>query len=213
MSCELMARALESSPEDIQVVSTGTSAESANLSQLGNTNVVVIGIRLREGHLSGFSLLRRLTKASRELNCILLIDRDDREVVIEAFRSGAVGVFERDQSYEQLCKCIVCVSRRQVWANSQQMRYVLEALAHGLPPLVTDAEGRVLLSKRENEIASRVAKGMKNREIAELLGVSEQTVKNHLFRVFERLGISSRAELILYFYGQRPRLDERADIC
>ena len=213
MSCELMARALESSPNDIQVVSTGTSAESANLSQLQNTNVVVIGTHLREGDVSGFSLLRRLTKASRELNCILLIDRDERELVIEAFRSGAVGVFERDQSSEQLCKCIVCVSRGQVWANSQQMRYVLDALAHGLPPLVTDAKGRVLLSKREHEIVSRVAEGMKNREIAELLGVSEHTVKNHLFRVFERLGISSRAELILYLHGQRLRLDERADIC
>ena len=213
MSCELMARALESSPDDIEVVSTGVSAESASLSQLKDTNVVVIGTRLREGHLSGFTLLRRLTKASRDLNCILLVDRDERELVIEAFRSGAVGVCERDQSYEQLCKCIVCVSQGQVWANSRQMRHVLDALANGLPPLITDAKGQVLLSKREHEIVSKVAEGMKNREIAELLGVSEHTVKNHLFRVFERLGISSRAELILYLHGQRMKVDAHADAC
>jgi DNA-binding NarL/FixJ family response regulator len=71
----------------------------------------------------------------------------------------------------------------------------------------------VLLSKREHEIVSKVAEGMKNREIAELLGVSEHTVKNHLFRVFERLGISSRAELILYLHGQRLKLDTRSAIC
>jgi DNA-binding NarL/FixJ family response regulator len=213
MSGELMARALESSPDDIQVISTGVSAESASLPELKNTNVVVIGSRLREGHLSGFTLLRRLTKHSRDLNCILLVERDEPELVIEAFRSGAVGVCERDQSYEQLCKCIVCVSRGQVWANSQQMRRVLSALANGLPPLVTDAKGHVLLSKREHEIVSKVAEGMKNREIAELLGVSEHTVKNHLFRVFERLGISSRAELILYLHGQRLKLDAHADPC
>jgi len=213
MSCELMARALESSPDDIEVTSTGISAESANIAGLKNTNVVVIGTRLREGHLSGLTLLRRLTKASHDLNCVLLVERDEQELVIEAFRSGAVGVCERDQSYEQLCKCIVCVSRGEVWANSQQMRQILAALAHGLPPLVTDAKGRVLLSKREHEIVSKVAEGMKNREIAELLGVSEHTVKNHLFRVFERLGISSRAELILYLHGQRLKLDTRSDIC
>jgi len=50
---------------------------------------------------------------------------------------------------------------------------------------------------------------MKNREIAELLNVSEHTVKNHLFRIFERLGISSRAELILYLHGQKFSADSR----
>jgi DNA-binding NarL/FixJ family response regulator len=207
MSCELMARALESSPYDIEVVATAVSAEMADVSALKDTNVVVIGTRLREGHLSGFTLLRRLTKASFDLNCILLVERDEQELVIEAFRSGAVGICERDQPYEQLCKCIVCVSKGQVWANSRQMRYILRALANGLPPLITDAKGQVLLSKREHEIVSKVAEGMKNREIAELLGVSEHTIKNHLFRVFERLGISSRAELILYLHGQRLKLD------
>jgi len=210
MSCELMARALEASPDDIEVVSTGVSAEFAGESQLKSPNVVVIGSRLQEGQLSGLSLLRRLTKANHDLNCVLLVDRDERELVIEAFRSGAVGVCERAQSYDQLVKCIICVSQGQVWANSQQMRYVLGALANGLPPLITDAKGQVLLSKREHEIVSKVAEGMKNREIAELLGVSEHTVKNHLFRIFERLGISSRAELILYLHGQRSKLDERA---
>src|SRR5208337_2765241 len=55
--------------------------------------------------------------------------------------------------------------------------------------------------------------GMKNREIAELLNVSEHTVKNHLFRIFERLGISSRAELILYLHGQRSSADSNPSDC
>jgi DNA-binding CsgD family transcriptional regulator len=66
-----------------------------------------------------------------------------------------------------------------------------------------DVKGRILLTRREEEIVSLVADGLKNREIAEHLKLSEHTVKNHLFRVFERLGISSRAELILYVDGQR----------
>ena len=202
MSCEMMSRALEASPYDIQVVSMGLSSETPTDLHLNSPNVVVISSTLREGHVSGLTLLRRLTKANRDLNCVMLLDTDERDLVIEAFRSGAVGVCERDQSYEQLCKCIVCVSRGQVWANSQQMRYVLEALSIGLPPFTTDAKEAVLLTKREQEIVSKVAEGMKNREIAELLNISEHTVKNHLFRIFERLGISSRAELILYLHGQ-----------
>ena len=198
-----MSRALEASSHDIRVVATGMSSEITAELQLNDPDVVVISSTLREGHLSGLTLLRRLSKANRDLNCVLLLDRDDRDLVIEAFRSGAVGVCERDQSYEQLCKCIVCVSRGQVWANSQQMRYVLDALSSGHPPYVTDAKGKIILTKREHEIVSKVAEGMKNREIAELLNVSEHTVKNHLFRIFERLGISSRAELILYLHGQR----------
>lgn len=203
MSCELMARALESSPYNIRVVAAGLSAEFDGESQLNGSNVVVIGSSLQNGHLTGFTLLRRLTKANRGLNCVLLIDRDDRELVIEAFRSGAVGICERGQSCDQLCKCIACVNQGQIWASNHQKRWALEALSNGLPPFITDARGEVILTRREHEIVSGVAEGMKNREIAELLHVSENTVKNHMFRIFERLGISSRAELVLYLLGQR----------
>lgn len=79
-----------------------------------------------------------------------------------------------------------------------------KALLTGLPPFISDAKGQILLTKREEQIVSKVAEGMKNREIAESLNVSEHTLKNHLFRVFERLGISSRAELILYLQAQGP---------
>jgi DNA-binding NarL/FixJ family response regulator len=133
----------------------------------------------------------------------MLLDHDERDLVVEAFRSGAIGVCERSQSCETLCKCIHSVHRGQVWANSQQLRYLLEALSGGMPGRVTDVRGQVLLTQREGEVVSLVAEGLRNREIAEALKISEHTVKNHLFRVFERLGISSRAELILYLLGQR----------
>ena len=202
MSCELMSRALESSSYDIRVVATGTSSEVEDSLELDGATVVVISSTLKEGPLSGLTLLRRLTKANRDFNCVVLMDQDEHELVVEAFRSGAVGVFVRDQTYDQLCKCVASVHAGQVWADSQQARYVLDALSSGMPRYITDAKGQILLTKRELEVASKVAEGMKNREIAELLQVSEHTVKNHLNRIFERLGITCRAELILYLYGQ-----------
>ena len=203
MACELLSRAIEASANDIRVITTGVSSDFKNDSEVNKANVAVVSLALKDDAFGGLKLLRRLSREYRDLNSVLLLDRDDRSVVIEAFRSGAVGVCDRDQSYESLCKCIVCVHSGQVWATSGQLRYVLQALAQGEPPFVTDARGQILLSRREHEIVSKVAEGMKNREVAEMLRVSEHTVKNHLFRIFERLGISSRAELILYLHAQK----------
>jgi len=212
MACELLSRAIESSCDDIRVIAAEVGSELRNDSEVKKTNVAVISLALKDDRFGGLKVLRRLVRERSNINCVLLLDEDNREVVIEAFRSGAVGVCERNKSYSQLVKCIRCVNRGQVWASSRQLRYVLEALAQGLPPLVTDSKGETLLSTREHEVASKVAEGMRNREIAELLCVSEHTVKNHLFRIFERLGISSRAELILYLHSQRanlPREEQR----
>jgi DNA-binding NarL/FixJ family response regulator len=212
MACELLSRAIESSCDDIRVIAAEVGSELRNDSEIKKANVAVISLALKDDRFGGLKLLRRLVRERSKINCVLLLDYDNRDVVIEAFRSGAVGVYERNKPYSQLVKCIRCVNRGEVWASSCQLRYVLEALAQGLPPLVTDSKGEVLLSTKEHEVASKVAEGMRNREIAELLCVSEHTVKNLLFRIFDRLGISSRAELILYLHGQKTYLLEEEQL-
>jgi DNA-binding NarL/FixJ family response regulator len=203
MGCELLSRALEASEYGLRVVETACGNVEGGEPNLEGIDVAVISSTLRNGALSGFSLLRQMTKAHPNLRCVMLLDQHERSLVIDAFRFGAVGVCERDQSYEMLCKCIYSVYRGQVWANSKQLQYLLEALSAAIPSRITDVKGKILLSRREEEIVSLVADGLKNREIAQQLNLSEHTVKNHLFRIFERLGISSRAELILYLVGQR----------
>src|ERR1700733_10707736 len=105
MSCDLMSRALAEPSYGIQVTCLGVSSELTSKTQLGGANVALIGSSLAEGHLSGLNLLQQLSKTDRNLHCVLLLDQDERHIVIEAFRSGAVGVFQRDQPYEQLIKC------------------------------------------------------------------------------------------------------------
>lgn len=204
MACELLSHAIESSCDEIKVITTGVNSDFEHESALPQADVAVISLALKGDPVGGLTLLRRLVRERPKLNCVLLLDEDDRDTTIEAFRSGAVGVCDRDKSYSHLCKCIRCVSEGQVWANSHQCRHILETLVDGLPPFVTDSKGRFLLSSREQQIVSKVAEGMRNREIAELLHLSEHTIKNHLFRIFERLGISNRAELILYMHSQKP---------
>jgi DNA-binding NarL/FixJ family response regulator len=210
MDCELLSRGIEASSANIKVVTSRVSSTFENDGELEHATVAVISFVL-DKDLVGFKLLRRLAREYPNLNCVLLLDHDDHDLVIEAFRSGAVGVCERNKPCEDLCKCIVCVHNGQVWADSRQCRYILGVLVKGVPPFVVDRKGRILLTKREHEIAAMVAEGMKNREIATLLNLSESTVKNHLFHIYDHLGISNRAELILYLHGQRSCVRQALD--
>jgi len=121
---------------------------------------------------------------------------------LQAFRAGARGIFSRQGSIESLCKCVRSVHEGQIWANSQQMSLAVEALASSPTVRAVDAKGLDLLSKRELEVVRSLAEGLTNREIAERLGLSQHTIKNYLFRVFDKLGVSSRVELLFMALSQ-----------
>src|SRR5207245_4183759 len=82
------------------------------------------------------------------------------------------------------------------WANGQQMAYAVEALASSPEVRAVDANGLSLLSKREMDVVRSLAEGLTNREIAARLGLSQHTIKNYLFRVYDKLGVSNRLELL-----------------
>src|SRR5258708_5522165 len=126
-----------------------------------------------------------------------------RDLVVEGFRAGADGVFSRGESFEMLCKCIRAVGGGQIWANLSQQRFIIEALAMGQPQPIKGANGANLLTKREDELVRLVAEGLTNREISRQLGLTEHTVRNYLFRIFNKLGTSNRLELALYVIKQR----------
>src|SRR5262249_49282701 len=157
--------------------------------------VAVISSNL-DGPLTGFDVLRQLRVLNSCLRGIMLLDSSRREVVLEAFRAGARGIFSRHEYIETLSKHIRSVHHGQLCANSQQMSYAVEALSSGPVLRAVDSNGLSLLSERELEVVRCLAEGLTNREIAERLGLSQHTVKNYLFRVFDKLGVSSRIELL-----------------
>ena len=140
----------------------------------------------------------QLRRSRPETKVVLLIDQPARELVLEAFRAGARGVFLKSGSVDFLIKCISSVQDGQIWADQASTEFLLEAIREPLPIPVVDAKGRVLLSEREQSIVRAVAEGLTNRGIANQLELSEHTVKNYIFRIFDKLGVSSRVELILY---------------
>jgi len=102
-----------------------------------------------------------------------------------------------------LCKCLRSVHAGQISADGTQLQWICENLREREPARIVSAKGIPLLTKREGQIVHMVAEGLPNPEISSKLSVSEHTVKNHLFRIYEKLGISNRVELVLYALSRR----------
>ena len=168
--------------------------------------VALISTDLEEGPLSGLAALREVREADPELRPILMFDRSDPHYVVEGLRAGARGLFSRSNfDFAALRKCIRCVCEGQVWIGNTELEYVFAALAEARPLRVVNQEGLNLLSRREEEVMRLVAESLGNREIAGILALSEHTVKNYLFHIFDKLGISNRVELVLYAVSNPKR--------
>ena len=156
------------------------------------------------------ALVRQFHVAHPEILKIVLVESSDRALVINAFRSGARGVFTlSDANLRFLSKCIQRVAEGQIWANTEQMNYLLELISEVPSLRMFNSRGEQLLTPREEQVAALVAEGLGNREIASELNLSEHTVKKYLFRIFDKLGISTRVELVLYAvnHGDRRRAE------
>ena len=168
--------------------------------------VALISTNLQDGRLSGLAIFPLLRDKYPDVRRVLMIDHPEPELVLEAFRGGARGVFTCYESqFDALCKCISCVHGGQIWANAQQLNCLVDALAQAHTVRLADAQGSNLLSKREEEVVQRVAEGLSNHDIAQQLHLSDHTVKNHLFHIFDKLGISNRVELVLYAVSRSKR--------
>lgn len=159
-------------------------------------DVLVISANIDEHPGQGLEILQQLSASHTVTRSVLLLDSSKDEAVVQAFRAGARGVFGRNDPIELLNKCVRCVHQGQIWANSHQLEVAMAALAHAPALSAINAAGINLLSARELEVVGYLAEGLTNREIAKRMNLSQHTVKNYLFRVFDKLGVSSRVELL-----------------
>ena len=119
-------------------------------------------------------------------------------------RAGVRGLFCRaSQPFRALCRCISAVHQGQFWTNTEQMGYIIDALSSAPATRVVNAKGEGLLTPHQEQIVSLVVEGIGNREIAQQLGIKENTVKKSLLRTYDRLGVSNRVELVLYALTHR----------
>ena len=191
--CQLLVAALRRRPE-FHVTACGMDIESILAAiSLDKLDVVLMHAE-RE-----LPVVRSLHLAHPGIAKILLLDNSDRDIALNAFRSGVRGLFSfADAPFRLLCKCIQCVHQGQIWASNQHLEYLIETVTQVPSLRVVNSQGIRLLTPREEQVVALVADGLSNRAIARELGLSEHTVKKYLFRIFDKLGVSTRVELVLY---------------
>jgi DNA-binding NarL/FixJ family response regulator len=163
------------------------------------TKVLVLSLNLSVSVANQMAAMRRVHLSHPAIAKVLLVESYDRELVVSAFRSGARGIFcISDAHFRLLCRCIQRVASGQVWANTEQMNFLLDLVAEVPSLRVLNSRGHQLLTPREAQVVALVAEGLSNRDTALELNLSEHTIKKYLFRIFDKLGISSRVELVLY---------------
>jgi two-component system nitrate/nitrite response regulator NarL len=204
MHCQLMATALRRSRYRFDVVSSVTESQEA-LRALNEKlpEVSLIASNLRDGPLAGFKVLRELQTCRSVVKAIMLIDLCKRDIVVEAFRRGAHAVISRDELVETLCECVRAVHQGQIWVRAEELRFLVDALVESAPPQILDANRIELLTKQEQGVVRLVSEGLTNRDISRQMNLSENTVRNYVFRIFDKLGTSNRVELALYAAHQR----------
>src|SRR5579864_7245952 len=199
---QLLVGALSREP-DLKVFSSDLNAASVVGASIPHKiDVCVLSAFADEDAERGFSILRELREADRHTRAVILLDSSKPESVLESFRAGARAVLDHRESPETLCQCIRQVHGGQVWISNEQMALVLDSLSSAPKLKTVDARGMNLLSKREVEVVRCVTEGLTNREIADRLGLSQHTIKNHLFRIFDKLGVSNRIELLFVTLSQ-----------
>lgn len=162
------------------------------------TDIVIISADVNSNSGAGFSLAETVSSSYPAMAIIILIHQPSRDATISALRAGARGLFNDQQSLDRLIDCIRNVRSGSIWAGPEETSFLLNALRE-MPALgVSNDFDTDSLSAREMQVVRSAASGKTNRAIASELHLSEHTVKNYLFRAFEKLGVSNRVELLFY---------------
>ena len=196
MSGDLLVNALASDKKC--QASTIQPVELLRALATGEVDLVVIGADVQTGTGNGYDLSQTISRRYPALSIVILLHKTTQESVINAFRSGARGVFSRHQSMTEFFDCVEHVRSGYIWAGRQETDTLVDAFKSIPTFTLISTSDSPALSARELQVVHCAARGKTNRAIANELHLSEHTVKNYLFRAFEKLGVSSRVELLFY---------------
>ena len=157
----------------------------------------ILLLDLKMPGLDGLSVLQRLQAQKHKTKIIVLTASDDEGEYVQAMKYGTCGIVLKQTATDLLIKSIRKVYEGEIWLDGKATAAVMRQFAAPTDPGPRERD-KPRLSNREREIVALVAQGFKNKEIAERMFISEQTVKNHLHNIFDKLGVSDRLELALY---------------
>jgi DNA-binding NarL/FixJ family response regulator len=200
---------------DLEVVGEANDGREA-LEQIQLHEPDILLLDLRMPHLDGLSALQTLQHINKKTKVIVLTASEDKNEFVQVMKLGCSGIVLKQTAPELIVKSIRKVNEGEIWLDSHTTAAVMRQFATvgggdtglsshsmgGGASMGSAPQGKVRerspLSAREREIVGLVAQGYKNKEMAEKMFISEQTVKNHLHNIFDKLGVSDRLELALY---------------
>jgi DNA-binding NarL/FixJ family response regulator len=207
MLCDLLQNAFDPVP-DIHIVDPVNDVQHLlDISKSGTADIILLGSSRVENICSAVTILDTLPSRYKDAKVIVLTQKPGYAEVISLFRAGVRGILcSADLRFDLLCKSIRCVHQGQIWASNEQLAYLVSSVSRPKSTDVTDAQGRPLLTAREQQVLHLLADGLSNYELATVLSLSEHTIKNHLFRIYDKLGVSNRMEAVLYALTPRNTL-------
>src|SRR5881398_3955462 len=192
--------------DDIRVVGQSeTMAQTLSATKKFSADVLIFESALSSNPAEALSELLRQSPSLRE---VVVTPQPDEELTLDLFRRGAHGIVSREVEPELLVDCLRKVAEGEPWLDSKGIRWVLEAY-RTQATRTSSSRPKVQLTPKESLIVSCVTQGMKNKEIAQRVGTTEQVVKNYLRKVYDKLGVADRLELALYCLNTRVLLDAK----
>jgi DNA-binding NarL/FixJ family response regulator len=189
--------------DDFEIVGeAGDGREVLEKVQALDPDVLLLDLRMP--NLDGLSALQALQQTNKRTRVIVLTASEDKNEFVQAMKLGCSGIVLKQTAPDLIVKSIRKVNSGEIWLDSHTTAAVMRQFstgqegANGGQSSSGKSRERSPLSTREREIVALVAQGYKNKEMAEKMFISEQTVKNHLHNIFDKLGVSDRLELALY---------------
>jgi DNA-binding NarL/FixJ family response regulator len=193
-------RKLLDSEEAITIVGeAGNGDECINM--LGRLKPDILLLDLHMPDKNGFAVLEEVNFDTIPTRVIVLTAAEDDRDLVQAMRLGARGIVAKESAIDLLVKSIHHVHAGEIWLDSHMTAGVIKTISASSKSGARSE--KPLLSDREMEIVQLVAQGFQNKEIGKKLFISENTVKNHLHNIFDKLGVSDRLELMLYAIHHR----------
>ena len=191
---------IESDP-DLEVVGeAGNGTEALARAADEQPDIILLDIDL--GGDNGLDLLPELLKTASGARVIMLTGLRDPEVHARAVRLGAMGVVLKEQAIESVIEAIARVHSGQAWLDPALTARVLSGMGGGARPPKRDPEAAKIagLTQREREVIALLAEGLQNKDVSERLHITDNTVRRHLAAIFDKLGVETRLELVIYAF-------------
>jgi DNA-binding NarL/FixJ family response regulator len=186
--------------DDIRIVAQVESAAAA-VTAVGRFNADLILLACGLGESKAETVTSILAVAPT-IKIVLVMTDPNEEETVELLRRGACGIVTRSVAPDLLVRCIRKVYAGETWLDSKGVNWVIEAY-RAQASLLTSPRNRVKLSPKDLQIITGVTQGLRNKDIAQEVGTTEQVVKNYLRKVYDKLGVSDRLELALYCMHHR----------